>query len=60
MILTSTVFDGSTRVTDGGTDRHDRQADGRNCDRIYALYSTKMLSRVKICTFFTSHGVVAY
>jgi len=38
MILTSTVFDWSTRVSDGQTDRQtDRQTDGRNCDSICAL-----------------------
>jgi len=34
MILTSTVFDWSTRVTDRQTDR---QTDGRNCDSVCAL-----------------------
>jgi len=43
MILTSTVFDWSTRVTDRQTDR---QTDGRNCDSICAL-TAYMLSRAK-------------
>jgi len=38
VILASTVFDWSTRVTDGRTDgRTDRQTDRRNCHGIYAL-----------------------
>jgi len=38
MILTPTIFDWSTRVTDRRTDgRTDGQTDGRNCDSICAL-----------------------
>jgi len=37
MILTSTVFDWSTRVSDRQTWQTDRRSDGRTGDSIYAL-----------------------
>jgi len=55
MILTSTVFDRSTRVTDRRTDRRtDEQTDGRNCDSICAL-SIYAVARKNCSTAAESH-----
>jgi len=50
MILTSTVFDWSTRVTDRQTDRQtDGRTDGRNCDSICALTAYAVARKKVLC-----------